>query len=69
MKLSDLDSAIIACVVPNALFDLRMLCVRYLKCEPLVIGTPEVPFVAVDNVNAVINEGLRSPDMRGIPAR
>jgi type III pantothenate kinase len=42
MKLSDLDSAIIACVVPNALFDLRMLCVRYLKCEPLVIGTPEV---------------------------
>ena len=39
MKLSDLDSAIIACVVPSALFDLRNLCIRYLKCEPLVIGT------------------------------
>jgi type III pantothenate kinase len=43
MRLSDLNSAIISCVVPDALFDLRNLCRRYLKCEPLVVGTPEVP--------------------------
>ena len=38
----DLDAAIIATVVPAALFDLRQLCRRYLKCEPLVIGDPDV---------------------------
>ena len=42
MKLADLDTAIISCVVPDALFDLRTLCRRYLQCEPLVIGTPDV---------------------------
>jgi type III pantothenate kinase len=42
MKLSDLDSAIIACVVPNALFDLRTLCVRYLRVDPLIVGAPDV---------------------------
>lgn len=39
---SDFDSAIIATVVPAALFDLRQFCRRYLKCEPLVIGDPNV---------------------------
>jgi type III pantothenate kinase len=38
----DIDSAIIATVVPAALFDLRLLCRRYVKCEPLVIGDPDV---------------------------
>jgi type III pantothenate kinase len=38
----DIDCAIIATVVPAALFDLRLLCRRYVKCEPLVIGDPDV---------------------------
>ncbi len=36
------DAAIIANVVPASAFDLRMLCVRYFDCEPLVIGESEV---------------------------
>jgi type III pantothenate kinase len=35
---ADLDAAIVATVVPAALFDLRQFCRRYLKCEALVIG-------------------------------
>jgi len=42
LAFSDIHSAIIATVVPAALFDLRQLCRRYLKVEPLVIGDPEV---------------------------
>jgi type III pantothenate kinase len=38
----DIHAAIIATVVPAALFDLRQLCRRYLKCDPLVIGDPAV---------------------------
>jgi type III pantothenate kinase len=42
LTFSDIDAAIIATVVPAALFDLRQLCRRYLKCEPIVIGDPDV---------------------------
>lgn len=52
----DIHSAIIATVVPAALFDLRQLCRRYLKCEPLVIGDPDVDLgisVNVDRPSAV----------------
>jgi len=42
LSFGDIDAAIIATVVPAALFDLRLLCRRYIKCEPLVIGDPEV---------------------------
>ena len=42
LTFADIDSAIIATVVPAALFDLRQLCRRYLHCEPLVIGDPEL---------------------------
>ena len=35
---ADVQGAIIATVVPQALFDLRSLCRRYFKCDPLVIG-------------------------------
>jgi len=38
----DFDAAIIATVVPASLFDLRQFCRRYLKCEPLVVGDPNV---------------------------
>ena len=36
------DAAIIANVVPASAYDLRMLCVRYFSCEPLVVGDPGV---------------------------
>jgi type III pantothenate kinase len=42
LSFGDIDSAIIATVVPAALFDLRLLCRRYVKCEPLVIGDPNL---------------------------
>lgn len=42
LSFSDIDSAIIASVVPAALFDLRLFCRRYVQCEPLVVGEPEV---------------------------
>src|SRR5215469_15535188 len=53
---ADIDAAIIACVVPAALFDLRQLCRRYLKCEPLVIGDPDLNLgirINVDRPEAV----------------
>ena len=38
----DIDGAIIACVVPRALFSLRDLCQRHFATQPLVIGEPGV---------------------------
>lgn len=40
LKARDIDGAIIATVVPQALFNLRMLCRRFFKIEPLVVGEP-----------------------------
>lgn len=34
----DIDAAIIASVVPAMVFNLKTLCRRYFKCEPLVVG-------------------------------
>lgn len=42
LNFSDLDAAIIATVVPDALFDLRLFCRKYLKCEPLVVKDPSL---------------------------
>jgi type III pantothenate kinase len=42
MNFSEIDSAIIASVVPAGLFDLRLFCRRYLHCEPLVVGEANV---------------------------
>ena len=42
LTFADITSAIIATVVPAALFDLRQLCRKYLNCEPLVIGDIDV---------------------------
>ena len=38
LKLADIDAAIISTVVPQALFDLRMLCRRYFKTDAIVVG-------------------------------
>ncbi|HMI97271.1 MAG TPA: type III pantothenate kinase [Micropepsaceae bacterium] len=42
LRFADLDAAIIASVVPAALFDLRSLCRRYFNCDPLVVGDSNV---------------------------
>lgn len=42
LSFADFQGAIIATVVPAALFDLRQLCRRYLNVDPLVIGDPAV---------------------------
>jgi type III pantothenate kinase len=42
LDFSHLREAIIATVVPAALFDLRDFCRRYLECEPFIVGSPEV---------------------------
>jgi len=56
LKFDDIHSAIVATVVPAALFDLRQLCRRFLNCEPLVVGDPNVELgigVNVDRPEAV----------------
>lgn len=42
LNFANLSRAIIATVVPAALFDLRDFCRRYLKCEPILVGAPEL---------------------------
>lgn len=42
ISFADVHSAIIATVVPAALFNLKTLCRRYFKCDPLVVGDPGV---------------------------
>jgi type III pantothenate kinase len=42
LKLADVTDSIIATVVPQALFNLRMLCERHLKAKPLIVGEPGV---------------------------
>lgn len=39
---ADVRGAIIATVVPQALFNLRLLCQTYFKVDPLVVGEPNV---------------------------
>ena len=51
LSFSDITEAIIATVVPAALFDLRQLCRRYFKCEPLVVGDSELDLGIKINVD------------------
>ncbi|HEY1615629.1 MAG TPA: type III pantothenate kinase [Rhizomicrobium sp.] len=56
LTFADLQHAIIATVVPAALFDMRLFCRRYLHCEPLIVGEPDVDLgidVLVDRPTAV----------------
>ena len=56
LSFADLDAAIIATVVPAVLFDLRDLCRKYLKTEPLRIGDPALdigPRPTVDRPESV----------------
>jgi type III pantothenate kinase len=56
LSFADFDAAIIATVVPAALFDLRLFCRKYLKCEPLVVKDPNLDLglkINVDRPDAV----------------
>ena len=56
LSFGDLDAAIIATVVPAALFDLRLFCRKYLKTEPLVVKDPNLDLglkINVDRPGAV----------------
>src|ERR1700758_3450630 len=51
LSFADLDAAIIATVVPAVLFDLRQLCRKYLKTEPLLVGDPALDIGPKPNVD------------------
>lgn len=56
MQLDDLqpaaiEDAIIATVVPQAMFGLQTLCRRFFNCEPMVVGDPKVDLGIRVNVN------------------
>ena len=51
LSFADLKEAIIATVVPAALFDLRALCSNYLKCEPMIVGDPALDMGMKANVD------------------
>jgi len=57
LSFADIDSAIIASVVPAALFDIRSFCRRYIHCEPLVVGEA--------NVDLGINVHVDRPEVVG----
>lgn len=42
LKPQDITSAIVASVVPALVFNLKILCRRYFRCEPLVVGDANV---------------------------
>ena len=66
-----IDGAIIATAVPQALFNLRRLCTRYLDCEPVVIGEEgcelgievrATPPVGADRIANTVGVGVLFPD-------
>ncbi|WP_281301136.1 MULTISPECIES: type III pantothenate kinase [unclassified Iodidimonas] len=42
MSVSDIQGAVIATVVPQGKLNLVLLCRRYFRCDPLVVGDPNV---------------------------
>ncbi|MDP6707078.1 MAG: type III pantothenate kinase [Alphaproteobacteria bacterium] len=65
-----IDAAIIGTVVPQVLFNLRRLCTRYLNCEPMVLGEPNVdpgieiratPPVGADRIANTVGAGVMFP--------
>ena len=61
LSAADVDAAIIATVVPEALFSLRSLCRSYFDCDPLVVGEPGVELgigVLVDSPSEVGTDRL-----------
>lgn len=67
---ASIDDAIIASVVPQAVFNLRRLCSRYLNCEPYVLGEENVetgieikvtPPVGADRICNAVGAGVIFP--------
>jgi type III pantothenate kinase len=72
---ADIDDAIIATAVPQALFNLRRLCTRYFNVDPLVIGEAGVnygmevratPPVGADRICNAVGFGHTFPGRPGI---
>jgi type III pantothenate kinase len=70
-----IDDAIIASAVPQAVFNLRRLCTRYLSCEPLVVGEEGVdlgvevrarPPVGADRIANTVGAGVMFPGQAAI---
>lgn len=57
LDISEITGAIIATVVPQTLFPLQLLCRRYFRCEPLVIGA--------NNVKLDVKVNLPNPEEVG----
>jgi type III pantothenate kinase len=51
LSFADLDAAIVATVVPALLFDLRDLCRKYIKAEPMRVGDPTLDLGARPDVD------------------
>jgi type III pantothenate kinase len=51
LSFADLDAAIIATVVPAVLFDLRDMCRKYVKVEPMRVGDPALDLGAKPDVD------------------
>jgi len=61
LKAGEIEGAIIACVVPQSLFNLQRLCRKYLKMEPLVVGADDVELgiaITTDRPRAVGTDRL-----------
>ncbi len=67
---ASIDGAIIATAVPQALFNIRRLCTRYLNCEPIVIGEEgcelgievrATPPVGADRIANTVGAGVLFP--------
>ena len=52
-KMLPIDSVIVSSVVPQVVFNLRLLCNRYFDCRPLVVGKPDCALP----VDARVDEG------------
>ena len=51
LSFTDIDAAIIATVVPAVLFDLRDMCRKYVKVEPMRVGDPALALGAAPEVD------------------
>lgn len=72
---SGINDAVIASVVPQALFNLRSLCLRYFHCTPLILGETgciygvEVcaePPVGADRICNAVGSGFLFPEQAAI---
>ena len=70
-----IDDAVIGTVVPQALFNLRRLCTRYLNCQPLVLGEEGVnlgievkatPPVGADRIANTVGAGAMFPGQAAV---